>query len=198
MKRVAVVDSAEQESSSRTFIVGVLLFLALRATVRLWSDLPVELFRPEVLCGLIGTGAAVAAFTLWWRESTSRERSAIEAFETPGEVAEEPVAADPSPDEEAEIVEHLAASFEEQLGKELESRLGELPPLGRDSPLDLSFRWRRRSWVANTVWEEVEPALRRRMDKAGLSMDAQSLLESRVRLTASALLVRPDRAADGN
>ena len=198
MTRDAVADSAEQESSSRTFIVGVLLFLALRAIVRLWSDVPAELFRPEVLCGLVGTGAAVAAFTLWWRESTRRERSTIEAFETPGEVAEEPVAADPSPDEEAEVVEHLAQSFEEQLGRELESRLGELPPLGRDSPLDLSFRWRRRSWLANTVWEEVEPALRRRMDKAGLSMDAQSLLESRVRLTASALLVRPDRVVDGN
>ena len=198
MKRVAVVDSAEQESSSRTFIVGVLLFLALRATVRLWSDVPPELFRPEVLCGLVGTGAAVAAFTLWWRESTSRERSAIEAFQVPAELDEELEATGPSPDEEAEIVEHLAQSFETQLGKELESRLGELPPLWGDSPLDLSFRWSRRSWVANTVWEEVEPALRRRMDKAGLSMDAQSRLESRVRLTASALLVRPEGAADGN
>jgi hypothetical protein len=43
MKRVAVVDSAEQESSSRTFIVGVLLFLALRAIVRIWSEVPAEL-----------------------------------------------------------------------------------------------------------------------------------------------------------
>ena len=198
MKRVAVADSVEQESSSRTLIVVVLLFLTLRAVVRLWSELPPDLFRPEVLCGLVGTGAAVAAFTLWWRESTGRERSAIEAFEAPGAVAEEPVAADPSPDEEAEIVEHLARSFEAQLGRKLGACLGELPPLGRDSPLDLSFRWRRRSWVADSVWEDVEPALRRRMDKAGLSIDAQSLLESRVRATASALLVRPDRELDWN
>ena len=98
----------------------------------------------------------------------------------------------------AEIVEHLARSFEAQLGRKLGACLGELPPLGRDSPLDLSFRWRRRSWVADSVWEDVEPALRRRMDKAGLSIDAQSLLESRVRATASALLVRPDRELDWN
>ena len=198
MTRDAVAESVEQESSSRNFIVGVILFLALRAIVRQWSQTPPDLLRPEVLFGLVGMGAGAAALILWWRESTSRERSAIEAFQIPAELDEELEAPGPSPDEEAEIVEHLVQSFEEQFGRELESRLGELPPLGRDSPLDLSFRWRRRSWVANTVWEEVEPALRRRMDKAGLSMDAQSLLESRVRLTASALLVRPDRAVDGN
>jgi len=198
MKRVAVADSAEQESSSRALIVGVLVFLALRAIVRQWSELPPDLFRPEVLFGLVGTGAAVAAFTLWWRESVGREDLATEALETPTESVEEAVVAGQSPEEEAEIVEHLAASFEAQLGRELGSRLGELPPLGRDSPLDLSFRWNRRSWVANSVWEEVEPALRRRMDKAELSMDAQSLLESRVWGTVSALLVRPDRAVDGN
>jgi len=135
---------------------------------------------------------------LWWRETAWQRNPVTEVLEAPTEWVEVDEVGSPSPDEEAEIVEHLAASFEEQLGRELDSRLGELPPLGRDSPLSLSFRWSRRSWVANTVWEEVEPALRRRMDKAGLSMDAQSLLESRVRLTASALLVRPDRVADGN
>jgi len=198
MTRDAVAESVEQESSSRNFIVGVILFLALRAIVRQWSQTPPDLLRPEVLFGLVGMGAGAAALILWWRETAWQRSSVTEVLEAPTEWVEVDEVGSPSPDEEAEIVEHLAASFEEQLGRELESRLGELQPLGRDSPLDLSFRWRRRSWVANTVWEEVEPALRRRMDKAGLSMDAQSLLESRVRLTTSALLVRPDRVVDGN
>ena len=198
MTRDAVADSAEQESSSRTFIVGVILFLALRAIVRQWSQTPPDLLRPEVLFGLVGMGAGTAALILWWREAAWQRNPVTEVLEAPRELVEVDEVGSPSPDEEAEIVEHLVQSFEDQLGRKIGSRLGELPPLGRDSPLDLSFRWRRRSWVANTVWEEVEPALRRRMDKAGLSMDAQSLLESRVRLTASALLVRPDRVADGN
>jgi len=198
MTRDAVAKSVEQESSYRNFIVGVILFLALRAIVRQWSQTPPDLLRPEVLFGLVGMGAGAAALILWWRETAWQRNPVTEVLEAPRELVEVDEVGSPSPDEEAEIVEHLVQSFEDQLGRKIGSRLGELPPLGRDSPLDLSFRWRRRSWVANTVWEEVEPALRRRMDKAGLSLDAQSLLESRVRLTASALLVRPDRAADGN
>ena len=198
MTRDAVAESVEQESSSRAFVVCVVAYLAFRAMVRQWSQIPPDLLRPEVLFGLVGMGAGAAALILWWREAAWQRSPVTEVLEAPTEWVEADEVGSPSPDEEAQIVEHLAASFEEQLGKEIESRLGELPPLWGDSPLDLSFRWSRRSWVANTVWEEVEPALRRRMDKAGLSMDAQSLLESRVRLTASALLVRPDRAVDGN
>jgi hypothetical protein len=195
MTRFAVAESVEQESSSRTFFVGVILFLAWRVMATYWSQIATGLLRPEVLSGLVGVGAGAAALALWLRAYGWQQSSIGEVLEAPAEELEE---TQQSPEEEAEIVEHLAQSFEEQLGKELESRLGELPPLWGDSPLDLSFRWSRRSWVANSVWEKVEPALRRRMDKAGLSMDAQSRLESRVRLTTSALLVRPDLAVDGN
>ena len=198
MTRDAVAESVEQESSSRTFIVGVILFLALRAIVRQWSQTPPDLLRPEVLFGLVGMGAAFAALALWWRESAWRQSRGMDLVEAPTESVEVAEDDDPSPEEEAEIVEQLMQSFEEQLGRKIGSRLGELPPLGRDTPLSLSFRWNRRSWVASAIWEEVEPALRRRVDKAGLSMEAQSLLESRVQGTASALLVRPDRAVDGN
>ena len=198
MTRDAVAESVEQESSSRTFIVGVILFLALRAIVRQWSQTPPDLLRPEVLLGLVGMGAAFAALALWWRESAWRPSRGMDLLEAPTESVEMAEDDDPSPEEEAEIVEQLMQSFEEQLGRKIGSRLGELPPLGRDTPLSLSFRWNRRSWVASTVWEEVEPALRGRMDKAGLSMEAQSLLENRVRLTTSALLVRPDRELDWN
>ena len=198
MTRDAVAESVEQESSSRTFIVGVILFLALRAIVRQWSQTPPDLLRPEVLLGLVGMGAAFAALALWWRESAWRPSRGMDLLEAPTESVEMAEDDDPSPEEEAEIVEQLMQSFEEQLGRKIGSRLGELPPLGRDTPLSLSFRWNRRSWVASAIWEEVEPALRRRVDKAGLSMEAQSLLESRVQGTASALLVRPDRELDWN
>jgi len=49
MTRDAVAESVEQESSSRHFIVGVILFLALRAIVRQWSQAPPDVLRPEVL-----------------------------------------------------------------------------------------------------------------------------------------------------
>jgi hypothetical protein len=198
MTRDAVAESTEQESSSRTFIVGVILFLALRAIVRQWSQMPPDLLRPEVLSGLVGMGAAVAALALWWRDSARRQGPVSEVLEASTESVEVDEVDGPSLEEEAEIVEHLVQSFADQLGRKIGSRLEELPPLGRDSPLSLSLRWNRRSWVANRVWEEVEPALRRRMDKAGLSMEAQSLLESRVQGTTSALLVRPDRSIHGN
>lgn len=198
MTRDAVAESVEQESSSRTFIVGVILFLALRAILRQWGQTPPDLLRPEVLFGLVGMGAAVAALALWWRESTWRQSSLSEAVEAPTASVEMDEDDSPSPEEEAEIVEQLVQSFEDQLGRKIGSRLEELPPLGRDTPLSLSFRWNRRSWVASTIWEEVEPALQRRVDKAGLSMEAQSLLESRVQGTASALLVRPDRGIHWN
>lgn len=193
-----VAESTEQESSSRTFIVGVILFLALRAIVRQWSQTPPDLLRPEVLFGLVGMGAAVAALALWWRESAWRQSPVSEVLEAPTESVEVDEVDGQSPEEEAEIVEQLVQSFEDQLGRKIGSRLGELPPLGRETPLSLSFRWNRRSWVASTVWEEVEPALRRRVDMAGLSMEAQSLLDSRVQGTASALLVRPDRGIHWN
>jgi hypothetical protein len=198
MIRDEAAECTEQESSSRTFLAGVILFLALRALVRQWGQMPPELLRPEVLSGLVGMGAALAALALWWRESAWRQSPVTEVVEAPTASVEVDEDDGPSPEEEAEIVEQLVQSFEDQLGRKIGSRLAELAPLGRDSPLSLSLRWNRRSWVANTIWEEVEPALRRRVDKAGLSMEAQSLLESRVQGTASALLVRPDRGIHWN
>ena len=47
MTRDAVAESVEEESSSRNFIVGVILFLALRAIVRQWSQTPPDLLRTE-------------------------------------------------------------------------------------------------------------------------------------------------------
>lgn len=192
MTRDAVAESVEQESSPRALVVCVVAYLAWRLMVTDWSQIASGLLRPEVLPGLVGMGAGAAALILWWRETAWRQSRGMDLVEAPTESVEVGEDGSPSPDEEAEIVEQLVQSFEDQLGRKIGSRLGELPPLGRDSPLSLSFRWNRRSWVASAIWEEVEPALRRRVDKAGLSMEAESLLESRVQGTASALLVRPD------
>ncbi len=86
MTRDSVAESVEQESSSRNFIVGVILFLALRAIIRQWSQTPPDLLRPEVLFGLVGMGAGAAALLLWWRENAWQRNPVTEVLESPTEL----------------------------------------------------------------------------------------------------------------